>query len=327
MTSRRKDIQCLVWLAASAIALAMITMLSEGLSVAGSSLTDRVNLTGIPEAGTRHYQMTTEVIAIGTNGKRKAPEKYEVWIEYASKPGKIGDVVTCQRFVLSSGTDSAINLPSLKNWTYTFHRSADEQGQIFGIDQSQFEGIKDEKGNPVPIEKIYSIFNTFVDFHSLVQVLAERTTTGQGIQDLHAIGEKIIHESANTKPPLSLGKMVEKGSYFKNGNITLELKGLSMANGRQCALIGYDSGGCLLKMIMKPMPQVVVETNGGSRLFGDIYVDLKTQWAQKATMIEIVVSETSGAMLPEKIQSIHERHILISCLSREEFQESLSGTH
>jgi hypothetical protein len=323
-----RDRRCTVWprLAASGIALA--ALLGGPSLAAGQDLTREIRLSGDPDPTTHYYRMTTEVVGIEPDGRRKAPEVYDLWLEYAPRPGAGGDLVTCRRFTVGLSALPAVTLPSLENWSYAFrpgHDGLDERGFIFGIDQARFEGLADARGEVLPLPGAYAVFNAFADFHSFGQVFARRTSEGKGIQDLHTIGQTVLHASAHSEPPISLGAMVAKGSSFKNGAITLELKGLSLVGGRRCALIGYDSGDSALRMTLKPMPQVTLEILGGSHYTGDLYVDLETQWLLKATLTEFVVSETSGAALPQKLASVIERRLLLRALGRAEFEASRSA--
>jgi hypothetical protein len=52
---------------------------------------------------------------------------------------------------------------------------------------------------------------------------------------------------------------------------------------------------------------------------GDIYKDLLTNWVQKATMTELVVSEVTLPMPPNKINAIIERNIVIRNIGKDEF--------
>jgi len=115
-----------------------------------------------------------------------------------------------------------------------------------------------------------------------------------------------------------LGSQADKGSTFKNGEITLELKGTSEIKGAKCALVAYDSGDSSFHMTIKPMPQIAIDVVGGSHYWGDLYVDLGTQWLRKATLSELVVSETSGAVLPQKMHGIVERALLLESISKEQ---------
>ena len=142
---------------------------------------------------------------------------------------------------------------------------------------------------------------------------------GKGIQDLTEIGQRVVHSSAFSEPPVNLGSHVAEGSFFKNGEVTIEFKGLGTVNGRQCALVGFDSGESSFKMIMNPMPNMEIQTVGRSRYTGDIYKNLETNWVQKVTMIEVVVSETTLPRPPNKINSIAERNIIIRNVTVKEF--------
>jgi hypothetical protein len=316
------------WSGRRLIGVALAVLVVSARSSSGADPLREVRLTGDPAPTVHYYRMTTEVIAVEPDGKRKSPEVYDLWLEYAPKPGAAGDLITCRRFTVRLGDKPAVALPSLENWSYTLRLTPsglDERGFIFGIDQEKFERLETANGEVLPTTAAYPVYNAFVDFHSFGQVFALRTTDGPGIQDLHTIGQKILHAAAHSEAPVSLGKRVEQGSFFKNGAVTLELKGLSSVGGRRCALLGYDSGDSSFKMILKPVPQVAVETNGSSHYMGDLYLDLETQWLLKATLAEFVVAETSGAVLPQKVHSTIERRLLLQALSQQEFVASLQG--
>jgi hypothetical protein len=307
---------------ASALVACALAFQGSALSAA-SGAEPKLVLTGKPDATPQCYKMTTRVIHIEPDGQRKTREVYTLWIQYAPKSASEGDLVTCRRFTVQANGEPEVALPALNDWSYRFPRTGtglDERGQIFGIDQSRFEKLIDEKGNPISMDASYMVFNAFVDFHSFGQVFCTYIKDGKGIQDLHQIGDKIVHASANSEAPVHLGSMAEKGSTFKNGEITLELKGTSQIDGARCALVAYDSGDSSFHMTIKPMPQISIDVVGGSHYWGDLYVDLKTQWLRKATLSELVVSETSGAVLPQKMHGVVERALLLESISKERYE-------
>jgi hypothetical protein len=53
----------------------------------------------VPEPTIHYFRVTTQVIAIEPAGKRKSPVVYDLWLEYAPKPGGSEDVVTCRRSI------------------------------------------------------------------------------------------------------------------------------------------------------------------------------------------------------------------------------------
>jgi hypothetical protein len=121
-----------------------------------------------------------------------------------------------------------------------------------------------------------------------------------------------------------LWSSVEKGSVFRNGKVTLTLKGLSLAGGRPCALGGYDSGASTFSMTLLPMPGMPMRVEGGSHYMGDLYVDLETQWLLEASMAEMVVSKTSGNVLPQPLSSVIERRLELRSLAKPQFDTSLA---
>jgi hypothetical protein len=311
----------------AATVVAFILLL--GASAPRSTLAARepagdVQLSGVPAAGTHFYRMTTLVVSYEPDGRRHAPDVYDLWVEYALQPD--GDVsLICHRFDWGSGDSSRAEIPSLRDWTYRTRLTEsglDQRGWIFGVDQSKFASLTDARGTTLPQGNGYCVFNAFVDFHSFADVFIRRADGG-GIQDLRQMGQRIVHAAARRDAPISLEGVADKSSTFKLGEVTLELKGTSVVDGRRCALVGYDSGDASLVMTFNPAPQVTVAIHGGSHFFGDLYVDLATQALRKATLAEFVVQELSGAALPQTIHTVIERKLVLRELSQREFEASL----
>jgi hypothetical protein len=63
-------------------------------------------------------------------------------------------------------------------------------------------------------------------------------------------GDRAIAYRRREKIPDNLGTAVKPGSFFHNGEVTLELKGVSLVDGAACAMVGYDSGESTLEMVM-----------------------------------------------------------------------------
>ena len=287
-----------------------------------SILDQEFNLAGEPSQETQYFLMESSLFSYALDGKRISTDIFRLQLKCV--PAKIGgtegDEYTCVSFTVQLGNKPEAEIPVLKNWKYVFNDAGiDEQGQVFGIDHSKFENLVVSDGSAIPPDKSYHVYNAFIDFHSFCNVFAGRAPEGKGIQDLTKIGQKIVHAAAFSEPPVNLGTNISEGSFFKNGEITLEFKGLSIVNGKRCALIGYDSGESFFKIIMNPMPNMEVQTTGSSHYKGDIYKDLTTNWVQKATMIEFVISETTLPMPPNKINSVNERQIIIRNVCEEEF--------
>lgn len=272
---------------------------------------------------TQYFLMESTLIAYALDGKRVGVDVFRLRLKYvpAKVAGKEGDEYTCTKFTVQLGDEPEVEIPALKNWAYIFKippTGIDEKGQTLGIDHVPFENLVDAGGKAIPPGKTYHVYNAFIDFHAFCDFFAERVD-GSGIQDLKSVGQKIVHAAAFTEAPVNLGSSVSEGSTFKNGEVTLELKGLSRVAGATCAMVGFDSGESSFQMTVEPMPNMEVRTIGSSHYKGDIYIDLATNWVKKVTMNEFVVSEATLPIPPNKINTVFERDIIIRNVTAGEF--------
>ena len=299
------------------------TAVESGCPPAGDSLLDReFDLAGMRSQETQYFLMESRLIEYAPDGARAGVDVFRLRLKCvpAGIGGRKGDEYTCARFTMQHGDGPEMEIPALENWTYVLNKAGmDEKGQVFGIDHAKFENLVDGGGVAVPPDKSYHVYNAFIDFHSFSDVFAVSAGEGKGIQDLKRIGQRIVHAASFSEPPVNLGSNVAEGSYFRNGEITLEFKGLGVVNGRTCAILEYDSGESSFRMIMRPMPNMEIRAVGGSHYRGDIYKDLASNWVQKATLNELVVSETALPMPPNKINSVVERVILVRNVDEKEF--------
>jgi hypothetical protein len=282
-------------------------------SDAKTILTKEYNLVPEHSKDTQYFEMISRMDTHAPDGTLQTWDIYHLYLRCVpSNDLSKGDEYTCLKFTVQINKGSELEVPSLKGWKYYFSLTAnamDQKGQVFGIDHAKFENIKDEKGNDIPAGNTYHVYNAFIDFHSMF-VFCENSGAGNGIQNLKKLGDKIIHAASNSKAPVNLGSSVEDGSYFQNGEVTLLFKGLSWENEKTCALLEYDSGQSSFFMKMKPMPNVEVTIKGSSHYWGDIYKDLATGWFQKATLHEMVITETDIPSM-SKMNSAVERSISI----------------
>lgn len=276
------------------------------------------DLAGERSQQTQFYAMQSEAITHALDGKRTGKDLYKLYLKWipAKLAGKAEDEFTCLKFTVQFGAAPEIELPDLANWSYSISSGIDEKNQVFGIDHSKFDSLKSADGKLIPTDKAYPIYNAFIDFHGMCHVFAERIPDGNGIQDLKRIGQRIVHSAAFTEPPTHLGKNIAEGSFFKNGEITLEFKGLSVANNKTCALLGFDSGESSFKMIVKPAVDFEVIAIGSSHYKGDIYKDLASNWVQKVILDEVVITEASMPMPPNKVNAVVERNLVIRNVSQ-----------
>ncbi|MGH7453715.1 MAG: hypothetical protein ACRENG_20365, partial [bacterium] len=238
--------------------LLFLAHVAAAQSIRLGHLNKEFNLAGAHSQQTQYFMMESKLITYALDGKRLGTDSYRLNLKCvpAKLAKKDGDEYTCSRFTVQQGETVEAVIPVLENWTYVFKSTdKDEKGQVFGIDHSKFENLADASGKALPIDKAYHVYNAFIDFHAFCNVFAEPTSAGSGVQDLKKIGQKIVHAAAFSEPPVNLGSNIAEGSSFKNGEITLEFKGVSLVNGKPCALLEYDSGESSFKMLMKPMPE------------------------------------------------------------------------
>jgi len=309
------------------IATAMVTpgLAAPAASAPEAILQQTFDLSGECSAEVQFFEMESRLIAYALDGKRTSTDVFRLRLKCvpARLSGKQADEYTCAEFTVQLGDAAPVSVPALRGWTYLFGTTpddVDEKGQVFGIDHGKFAKLVDAEGKMVPPDKSYHVYNAFIDFHSFCNVFARPVAAGgKGIQDLKRIGDRIVHAAAFTEPPVGLGSDVANGSAFKNGKVTLELKGLSRVDGAACALVAYDSGESSFRMIAKPTPEMEIRSVGSSHYLGDLYVDLATRWVRKATMYELVVAETTLPMAPHKVNAVIEREILIRNVDKDEF--------
>ena len=299
-------------------------MLDEGSPKEITSyLQQEFELAGERSPERRYYFMETKIMRYALDGKRTGVDTLKLKLEYvpASLSGKGQDEYICRQFTVQQGTESAASIPALTGWSYVFVEGYDEEGRVFGINHDRFEDLKTSEGKALPPDKAYFVYNTFIDFHGFCNAFAERTDEGKGIQDLKKIGDKIVHAASFSEPPVSLGSNVAEGSTFKNGEVTLKFKGISLVNDILCSIVAFDSGESSFTMIMQPMPEMEIKTVGSSHYKGDLFIDMESNWVQKVVMDEIVVSETILPTPPHKINAVIERTSTIRSVDESAFAQ------
>lgn len=283
------------------------------------------DLSGARSLQVQYFRMETRFIHIGFDGKRTGTETYVLKLKCVPAPlsGKRADEYTCHEFTLQTNEGPVLTIPSLAGWSYLPSLSGatrDEKGQVLGIPHAKFEGISDSRGNKLAAGIGYVVYNNFVDFHTFNDIFARPVVAGKGIQDLRMIGQRIVHATGFSEPPVNLGAGIKEGSVFRNGEVTLELKGVGLVDGAACAIVGYDSGESTLRMIMPFGTGKDMETVGGSEYMGDIYVDLASRWVRKVTMDEFVVTESRLPAPGPKITAYTVRHLLMRMIGKEEYE-------
>ncbi len=280
----------------------------------------------------RYYCMETKVVYLGEDGTRTVPVTLRLLLMCvpAGQSPQDGYRYTCAKITIQKENEPEVHIPALDGWSYLLKRTEDggfhQGGLIFGIDHGKFQGLKDSKGNALPPEGAYGLYNMFVDFHAFCNIFAERAMTGKGIQDLKRIGKKIVHESAFSEPTMQLSGNIEDGSFFKNGEVTLEFKGLSIVDDVACAIVGFDSGDSSFKYLIKPTEDMEIKTVGAAHYWGDLYIELESRWVRKCAMGELTVSKVTLGNQKD-INSVMERDTTIRAMDKDKFESLLKGVN
>lgn len=274
----------------------------------------------------RYYYMETKVVYFEEDGTRKPPITLRLHLMSApaGQTYQDGNHYTCAKFTYQNGNEAEMRIPALDGWSYLFKRTESgdyhQGGVVLGIDHGKFQDLTDSNDNTLPPEMAYVIYNMFIDFHSFCNVFAESVVDDKGIQDLTRVGQKIVHSASYSEPDTNLGEAIAEGSTFKNGEVTLDFKGLSIVDDVPCAIVGFDSGDSSFTMLVKPSPDMEVKTVGASHYYGDLYVELDSRWVRKAEMGELVVAKVT--MGNQKItSSTVERNTIIKALDKDAFRE------
>ena len=274
------------------------------------------------------YHMQTQFIHLGFDGKRAGVETYLLRLRSvpASSAGSDRVEYSCCEFGIQLDDGRIATLPKLRGFTYRFDYISGVigNGPLFGIPQEPFQGIEDDRGQQLPPDICYATYNNFVDFHALSDVFPRPLKYIKGIEQLSALGDRIVHPGAHSEAPVSLTGVVRPGSIFRNGELTLELKGVSLVDGRACALVNYDSGESTLRMAFVHGGKEDTLMEGGSEYTGDIYIDLESGWVRKVTLDEFVVTQSSTPSQPAKIPGYTIRHILLRLIPPQDFEKPIS---
>jgi len=264
----------------------------------------------------QEFRLETHVVSFAPNGERGVTDIYRLRLKCtpAAAESAAGNTITCLAFTVQFGAETEAEIPALKGLSYVLDLAPDTGrgvGPVLGVPHAPFENLVDAAGRPILPGNAYHVYNAFMDFHAFCDIFPRPIGAGAGVEDLHAVGQKIVHATAFSEPPVNLGGSVEQGSFFKNGEVTLEFKGIGVIAGETCALLGVDSGRSSFAMTMRPAPNLEMKTTGSSHYKGDIYLNLATHWVSRVDADEIVVSETALPMPPHKFDAIIERTILI----------------
>jgi hypothetical protein len=259
--------------------------------------------------------MDSVYVHFAPDGRRLGADRFE--LRLVCPPARTpsgGTPYTVAELAVSTDDAGRLSIPELREWAYGFDPTmtgADGRGDLWGIPKERFSSITDGAGHVLPFKTRYAAYVNFIDFHSINDVFTRPMRFGQGIQDLRHIGDRIVHPASNVEASVNFGNEIGPGSTFRNGEVTLELTGLSVVDGTACAIVGYDAGESQLRMVLPGPGGQVTVANGGSQYKGDIYIDLASRWVRRATLDEHQISESGATDSGPRLLEYTVRHIRI----------------
>ena len=284
------------------------------------------DLGGQRSTATHYYHLQTEVATHSSKGDLKSTDIFQERLicEPGDRSAGEADKFTCARFSVHREDGPEVTIPSLKGFSYEVNKSLldkaglDEQGQLYGIPEAQFENLVDSTGEKLPFEVAYQVYSALFYYHGYTDY-AEPTAEGKGVQHLEKPGDKIVHDAAFAETVIP-GSLAGKGSFWKNGEVTLEFKDLGELDGQACAIQGLDWGECTWAMPMTIMRLMRLKTVGVSTCRGDIYLDLESKWVSKlaVTLSENTVTSMWGIPVD---RSRPETTLTIRAVSQEAFDK------
>ncbi|MFC1873941.1 hypothetical protein ACFLYX_01430 [Chloroflexota bacterium] len=260
------------------------------ISCTGESfLSQEYDLIGERSAEPQYYHMERVIVFRADDGTRQSVERYNLrlMVEPDDQAAAENAKYTCVEVTMQKDDGPEVTIPSLEGWSHDHVRGGgiDEQGLLFGVPDAKFQGLTDSNGEVLEPIVAYQIKDVFVGFHSFT-ALAERNTEDKGFQTLKRTGDKIVDESAGVET------VILEGSTFKNGEVTIEFKGLSVVDGTPCAILHVDSGDGSFIMAFSH-EGMEIKTVGGTHYWADIYLDLASKWVKKSEVTVVDITKTT----------------------------------
>jgi hypothetical protein len=287
-------------------------------------LEQEYDLVGERSRETHYYIVQSELATHSSKGILKSTDVYRELLKVEPGDRAAGEVdrFTCNKFTITRGDDPVVRIPSLEGFSYEVNKELldangiDENGELYSVPEEIFEDLEDDSGAKLPFEIGYQVYSAFYYYHSYTDY-AERTSRGNGIQDLKRIGDRVVVEGSFAESPLP-GKLAKDSAFWRNGEITLAFIGLSVIDGATCAVLALDSGTCHWSMPMTYMPIMNLKTVGVSNYQAEIYLDLESRWVRKLDMALFEITSTTMWGIPVE-KSIPVTKLTIRTVGADEF--------
>ena len=147
------------------------------------------------------------------------------------------------------------------------------EGFTYELDlfDSGFLSEFDVKNIPKTMEGMRFWVN-IMDAHAQFELL--RTETHGGISRIKSIGDRVVTPGAHQTGGWDLPPLITE-SEFTNGDYDTMFTGLSVVEGKTCAVLEYINSDSRLRSKMQMNPKMILKQDGTTNFWGHIFIDLK----------------------------------------------------
>ena len=156
-----------------------------------------------------------------------------------------------------------------------------------------------------------------MDAHAQFELL--RTETHGSISQIKKIGDRVSTPGAHQQGGWDFPPMVTD-SNFANGDYDTMFTGLSIIDGKTCAILEYINADSRLNSKMQVTPKMLFDQDGTSNFWGHIYVDLESGKLLKGDLYEYVIVQIEGPPLSAPMRLFERRIVTIEKITREQYE-------
>jgi hypothetical protein len=156
-----------------------------------------------------------------------------------------------------------------------------------------------------------------MDAHAQFELL--RTETHGSISQIKKIGDRVSTPGAHTEGEWDFPPLVTD-STFANGDYDTIFTGLSLVDGKTCAVLEYINADSRLSSKMQMTPKMILKQDGTSNFWGRIFVDLESGKLIKGDLYEYVIVQIEGAPFSKPMRLFERRIVEIEKITKNEYE-------
>lgn len=155
-----------------------------------------------------------------------------------------------------------------------------------------------------------------MDAHAQFELL--RTETNGSISQIKKIGDRVSSPGAHQQGGWDFAPLITD-SNFANGDYDTMFTGLSLVEGKMCAVLEYINADSKVSSKIHITPKMSFDQDGTSNFWGHIYVDLESGKLLKGDLYEYVVVLIEGPAFSGPMRLFERRLIEIEKITKEQF--------